>query len=246
MTKISKILTAAAALGVMGVAVLPVAAGASTATLAVTIQDSCELGNDGAITGTPGGLTINTLTASNLSASVSSAAGSKMAVVCNSGWTLTEQAAQRTGDTGDTTNFTDLDIDDAPGTGITDSFVPTSVGGTDPSLFGPNEYGVRYTAVGSGATISTAAAAYHGLPAAATTITTANGTATGDFTATVNFGAKWDGSLAGGTYQTDVEWTLTALPQVEQIITSLTVNNLLADTPLNKTEGYLIFVGFNY
>lgn len=193
MTKISKIVAAASALGMLGIAALPVAGYAVdniTTTVAVTIGAECligagsdnESGEDLSLNlsvGTPSG---------------EDAAGASIDVVCNSAWTLTEAAADTT-----------LKLETTPGNYTGTSGFNTWTTGTTPTDFTDNTWSMKYSGA-SGATVPAGMQAYHAVSTTPTTIASGNATAKSSITQT--FGAKTNGSVAGGTYGTVMTYTL--------------------------------------
>lgn len=196
MTKISKILTAAAALGVMGVAILPAASHAAGQTkVQVTVTDVCVIGDGSSgasVNGTNSGAqTLNLpLNGGALSGEVSSSSitDSNIKVTCNDqdGWALSEKTLTSE-------------------TALTDGAKPSIAAwssGTVPASFAVNTWGMKYSGTGVTAT------AYHAVTAGNTAVADATGNTTPSATIVQTFGAKIDGTIQAGSYTNDIVYTL--------------------------------------
>jgi hypothetical protein len=208
MTKTKKIGFIAGAVLTLGAVILPVtgvanAANTSDADVSVTVGAACALTGGAAVN--LGSVSTSSLTAEK--------AGTAMTVTCNSAWALTHQtaAAGLTGLTSGTIATAGQNL--TTGTDKTAAgFGPWTSGDTVAS-FANNTWGVKYSAgTPSVGTVSLTSSDYEAVPANGSTsgINVATSTAGSTVNITPTFGAKTDGSLATGTYDNAVLYTLTA------------------------------------
>ncbi|MCL2037679.1 hypothetical protein FWG95_01595 [Candidatus Saccharibacteria bacterium] len=210
MKKLIKAFAAAGTVAMLGVAVVPLTAFAATSTTTVQVQltTECVVGAGGVNAGASV-LTINTISATNPGAEISSASGDYMGITCNnSTWTLTEEINPGGGRTNN-------DLVGALAPTNTDVFGPWTSGAT-PAAFAANTWGMRYTEITPMTGNAVTATAYHAVPFVDGTVVTtpntiANGVAVSGYNIQQTFGANTDGSLAADTYSSQILYTLTGV-----------------------------------
>ena len=193
----SKMVAAAATLGVLGFAVLPLASYAAQTTVEVLINEECVITQD---IGAPGGhsqaLMQLTLSQSNDWGETSTAASgsNSIGVVCNdtNGWELTEKAA--------TSALLPVSV------GLPAGFTTWTAGNPSAEDFTAGTWSMKYAGTGVTATN------YHSVPTTAGVIATSTTNATS--TVTKTFGARANSALLAAPadiYRTIITYELTAL-----------------------------------
>jgi hypothetical protein len=189
MTKISRIVAIAGTLGVMGIALVPIAGYAAvedtgTTTVNVTVGGACGFDGGGTVT-----IPLNSTTTSGEQAATA------FTIDCNNpaGWELSEQI-----NSGSTVNLAG-----ATGGG---SITPWSTGAAVTG-FADNTWGAKYAGTGTEA----GAQAYHAVPANASPSIIAQATSVAvNAQVTATYGAKINASLPATTYSTVVLYTLSS------------------------------------
>jgi len=212
MRKIVKAAAAASAVAMFAAVIVPLtsyADSSSTTTVNVTVNTECILGDDNNGSTSNSGaaaLTVGPLTATTLSGTASSdGTDNDLGVTCNNAtWALDQEI-----NTAYTVNLMN---------GATVGFTPYASGtATDASDFAANTWAMKYAASTNPANAATtgsvdsAASVWHAVPANGSPMEIATGTATSGYFITQTLGAKTDGSLAAGTYTSQILYTLTGV-----------------------------------
>jgi len=175
-----------------------------TTAVSVTIGEECKFGDGSGSSDNHGAASLEvTLSQTTPFNTQGSGASNYLGITCNSPtWTLTEQI-----NAGSTVNLVGI-VNTVAG------FTPWSAGtASDASDFAMNTWGMRYAEVSaiSGNSVTSAAQAWHAVPANGSPATIASGVAVSGYMISQTFGAKTDGSVAADTYTSQILYTLTGV-----------------------------------
>jgi len=194
-----------AALGVFAVVgFAPSNATTGTTTVSVIIGEECMFGDGSGTSDNQGAAALEvSLSQTTPFGTQGSGSSNYLGITCNSAtWSLSEQI-----NASSTVNLV----------GETNSaigFTPWSAGtASNASDFAANTWGMKYAenAAIAGNSVTSAAQAWHAVPANGSPSVIASGVAVSGYKISQTFGAKTDGSVAADTYSTQILYTLTGV-----------------------------------